>query len=318
MNMCRKYINSLSLLLRVYIITPLALFGSICVFAGKPLVDNSVSQAQWILIDDFESGTLSSDWIKKDTKNDTKPRVENPQITDVFFEGKELESQSPEGTALEGTLKNYFLLKKPAAEGVVGNRKALTFKKLPVEIPVGEIYTLFSRVNIEYFPNNHVYGLSNLDAQGIEENDYNAFEPSLRITDKFESNGYKNDGTLMVKTHDGYAKIIDPLSKKEAKPAEANVWYDIWLVVDNNTLKNGGQIYDVYIRGGEFKTQKKVYSGANFRMEREQPLTYFLMNCNTGPSDKPYGNGGVRYDDLYMHKGIQLDYPVLHQVDMKK
>lgn len=312
--MCRKCIGSLSLILRVYIISPLVLFGSVYVSADKqPLTANSASPTQWILIDDFESGELSADWIKKDTKNDTKPRVENPQITDVFLEGK-----ASEDASLEGELKNHFLLKKPAAEGIVGNRKALTFKKLPVGISVGDVYTLFSRINIEYFPNNHVYGLSNLDAKGIEENDYNAFEPSLRITDKFESNGYKNDGTLMVKTHDGYAKIIDPLSKKEAEPAEPNVWYDIWLVIDNNTLKNGGQTYDVYVRGGEFKTQEKVYSGANFRMEREQPLTYFLMNCNTGPSDKPYGNGGVRYDDLYMHKGINLDNPVLPRADIKK
>lgn len=311
--MYRKYLSSLSLVFYVYVTSPLILLGSACVFADKPLVDNSVSSAPWILIDNFESGVLSPDWIKKDTKNNTNPRVENPQITDVFLEDKASES-----TLSENVLKNYFLLKKPAAEGVVGNRKALTFKKLPVEIPVGETYTIFSRVNIEYFPNNHVYGLSNLDAKGIEENDYNAFEPSLRITDKFESNGYKNDGTLMVKTHEGYAKIIDPLTKREAKPAQANVWYDIWLIVNNNTQANGGQTYDVYVRGGEFKTQEKVYSNANFRMEREKPLTYFLMNCNTGPSDKPYGNGGVRYDDLYMRKGIELDYPVLFDGNVKK
>ena len=305
--MYRKYLNLLSLILCVYAVGPLALFASVRVFAEKPRVDNSAS-SQWILIDDFESGALSADWIKKDTRNDTKPRIENPQVTEVVLEDKGSVSAS----------KNYFLLKKPAAEGVMGNRKALTFKKLPVDIPVGEIYTVFSRVNVEYFPNNHVYGLSNLDAKGIEVNDYNAFEPSFRITDKRESNGYKNDGTFMVKTHNGYKKIIDPLSKKEAKPAQTNVWYDVWLVVNNNTLENGGQTYDVYVRGGEFKTQEKVYSAANFRMERERPLTYFLMNCNTGPSNKPYGNGGVRYDDLYMHKGIELGYPLFSGVAIKK
>lgn len=297
-----------------------ALFSSVYVFADEPMPPKSASLTQWVLIDDFESGVLSSEWIKKDTKNDTNPYVENPQVTDVF---SETSHQISEDTNLvnpssENVLKNYFLLKKPAAEGVVGNRKALTFKKLPVDIPVGETYTIFSRVNIEYFPNNHVYGLSNLDAKGIEKNDYNAFEPSLRITDKFESNGYKNDGTLMVKTHDGYAKIIDPRSQKDAKPAQTDVWYDIWLVVNNDTLENGGQTYDVYVRGGEFKTQKKVYHGAKFRMEREEPLTYFLMNCNTGPSDKPYGNGGIRYDDLYMQKGVKLDNPVLFNVSIGK
>lgn len=253
------------------------------------------SKNTWLLIDNFESKQLANDWIKKDTKNDTQPRIENPQVSEI---------------QQEANLSNRFLMKKPAAEGVVGNRKALTFKKLPTAIAVGDTYTIYSRVNIEYFPNNHVYGLSNLGPEGIAANDYNAFEPSLRITDKFESNGYKNNGTLMVKTHDGYARIFNPLTQKEAKPAAANTWYEIWLVVNNNTVANGGQKYDVYVRGGEFKQQAKVFSGANFRMERELPLTYFLMNCNTGPADKPYGNGGIRYDDLYMHPGTALDAPI--------
>lgn len=318
--MYRKYLTPLLLTRCAYVTGCFALFSSVYVFADKPLLTQPAPLTQWILIDDFESGVLSTEWIKKDTKNDTNPRVENPQVTHVFSEVSHVipEDKKLVNPSSDNTLKNHFLLKKPAAEGVVGNRKALTFKKLPVDISVGETYTIFSRVNIEYFPNNHVYGLSNLDAKGIEENDYNAFEPSLRITDKFESNGYKNDGTLMVKTHDGYAKIIDPQSQKEAKPAEAGVWYDIWLVVNNDTLENGGQTYDVYVRGGEFKTQEKVYHGANFRMEREEPLTYFLMNCNTGPIDKPYGNGGVRYDDLYMRKGVALDNPVLLGVHVDK
>ena len=79
--------------------------------------------------------------------------------------------------------------------------------------------------------------------------------------------------------------------------------------VNNAKLDQGGQTYDVYVRGGEFEEQALVYQGADFRMKRELPLIYFLSNCNTGPSDHPYGNGGVLYDDIYMSKGVRLTTP---------
>ena len=246
----------------------------------------------WLLVDDFERSNLGA-WEKRDTKNNTSPYVENPQVTEIRKEES----------------GNRYLIKKPAADGVVGNRKALSFVKLPAPVPVGDTYTFFTRVNVEYFPNNHVFGLSNLDPNGITEHDYNAFEPSLRITDKRESSGLKNDGTLMVKLGKGYAKIENKALKQSAKPLTPGLWYDVWYVVNNAKLDQGGQTYDVYVRGGEFEEQALVYQGADFRMKRELPLIYFLSNCNTGPSDHPYGNGGVLYDDIYMSKGVRLTTP---------
>lgn len=251
------------------------------------------SPSRWILIDDFEHADADMTWQKRDTKNETSPRIDNPQVT----------------IRKKGDADNHFLLKKPAPEGVVGNRKALTFKALPQIVAVGDTYTFFTRVNIEYFPNNHVFGLSNLDGAGITKNDYNALEPSIRITDKLESNGFKNDGTLMVKTDEGYNKIQHYAENRSAKPAQANIWYNIWYVVNNAKVAKGGQVFDMYIQGGEFIEQTLVYKNAAFRMKRELPLINFMMNTNTGPVDKPYGNGGVRYDDLYMVKGVLLSFP---------
>ncbi len=71
-----------------------------------------------------------------------------------------------------------------------------------------------------------------------------------------------------------------------------------------------GQQYNVYVQGGEFKNQTLVYKNATFRMKRERPLSYFLANCNTGPHKNPYGNGGLRYDDIYMIKGVNLTNPL--------
>lgn len=80
--------------------------------------------------------------------------------------------------------------------------------------------------------------------------------------------------------------------------------------MNNDNIQNDGQSYDVYIQGGEFSEQTLVYKQADFRMKRAKPLIYFLANCNTGPKKKPYGNGGLAYDDIYMSKGINLTNPI--------
>jgi hypothetical protein len=249
----------------------------------------------WIKVDDFESPDTWEDWTLKDTKNNTSPRVEHPQVTEV---------RSEDGK------NNSYLIKKPAAEGVVGNRKALSYKKLPIPVKVDETYTFYTRINVEYFPNNHVFGLSNLEPEGINLQDYDALEPSLRVTDKRESDGLQNDGTLMVRKDGDYAKIFNPQTNTTAKPMQINTWYEVWYVVNNEKVSKGGQCYDVYLRGGdEFPQQQSVYSKADFRMQRELPLIYFMANCNTGPADAPYGNGGLLYDDLYMAAGKVLTVP---------
>ena len=253
----------------------------------------------WLLIDDFERGNSVDNWTKADTKNETKPLINEPQVTLRKIE-----------TTSKGT--NAYLLKKPAPEGVVGNRKALTFKALPQIVEVGEIVTFYTRINVESFPNNHAFGLSNMGPDDIKKHDYNAFEATLRVTDKSESSGLKNTGALMVKVVNGYANVKHNLAKNErdAKPLEPGQWYKIWYVVNNAPKKQGGQTYDVYLQGGgEFPEQTLVYKNASFRMQREWPLTYFLMNCNTGPIGKPYGNGSLKYDDIYMAKGIRLTRP---------
>lgn len=261
---------------------------------GVALVETPTKTSSWIRIDDFESSDSIESWTLVDTRNDTDPRVENPQITEVRAEND-----------------NNYLLKKPAAEGIIGNRKALSYMKLPVPVKVGETYTFYVRFNVEYFPNNHVFGMSNLEPDGINQYDYDAFESTLRITDKHESDGTKNDGTLMVRKDGGYAKIRNELAGKVSGPLQTDTWYEAWLVADNRKANEGGQKYDVYLRGGdEFPEQLKVYVEADFRMKRELPLIYFLANCNTGPVDNPYGNGGLRYDDIYMAPGVVLTAPI--------
>jgi len=249
----------------------------------------------WLLVDDFESADSKPYWGHVDADNQTEPFVPNPQVAEVRFD--------------EGD-DNHFLIKKPAQEGIVGNRKALSYVRLPQALEVGETATFYTRVNVEYFPNNHSFGLSNLSAAGIAEENYNAFEPMIRITDKLESNGYKNDGTLMVMVEDrAYAKILNPGTGKPASPMASDTWYELWYVVNNAPKASGGQSYDVYIRGGAFETQQRVFTGASFRMQREQPLISFIAICNTGSKKKPYGNGGVRYDDIYMANGTVLSTP---------
>jgi len=270
----------------------------LCLFSTLSACSNihKNTSSDWLLIDNFENSL--SKWQSVDTQNETKPQVKNPQITVI---------QSEQAT----TSTNHYLLKKPARDGIVGNRKALSYTKLPQAVEVGQIYTFYIRINVAEFPNNHAFGLSNLTPELINKHAYDAFEPTLRVTDKTESNGFVNDGALMVKTDSGYSNIQNYTTKQSAKPLQTNTWYDVWYVVNNSAASEHGQQYNVYVKGGEFKKQTLVYKNAQFRMKREQPLIYFLANCNTGPIKKPYGNGGLRYDDLYMSKGINLNYPTL-------
>ena len=126
---------------------------------------------RWILVDDFESDVALESWTNVDAQNDTDPHVPNPQIAEV---------RNDQDTG------NRYMIRKPAADGVVGNRKAIGFVPLPTPVEVGETYTFFTRVNVEYFPNNQSFGLVNVAATDIPGKHYDSFEPMLRITDKFE------------------------------------------------------------------------------------------------------------------------------------
>ncbi|MFK8032267.1 MAG: hypothetical protein AB8G18_18720 [Gammaproteobacteria bacterium] len=258
--------------------------------------NQSSSQSTWLLVDDFESGEFLKDWTNIDVQNDTNPHVPNPQVSEVRYSAEK---------------KNHFMLRKPAADGVVGNRKAIGFTPLPEPVPVGDTFTFYTRFNVEYFPNNHSFGLINVPASDVPAQHYNSFEPMIRITDKRESDGFKNNGTLMVLSGDkAYSKISNPATGKPAKPLEPDEWYEVWYVVNNAPVESGGQQYDVYLRGGEFKSQKLVFKSAIFRMRRNQPLTHFMAITNTGSKKQPYGNGGVRYDDIYMAPGRYLKSPI--------
>ncbi len=256
----------------------------------------STGQSPWLLVDDFESEQVLERWTNIDVQNDTDPHVPNPQISEVRD---------------DPATGNHYMLRKPAADGIVGNRKAVGFTQLPVPVQVGETYTFYTRVNVEYFPNNQSFGIVNVSAADIPAQHYDSFEPMIRITDKRESDGSKNDGTLMVLSggNKAYSKIVNPETGKPAAPMQADQWYELWYVVNNAPREAGGQRYDLYVRGGEFATQQLVFNNADFRMQRAQPLMFFMTISNTGPKRAPYGNGGVRYDDIYMAPGRELSTP---------
>ena len=169
----------------------------------------------WLVIDTFNTKTLTG-WQLADTQNNTIPFLENAQVTEIRPFDSDLASDlasASDSVSASNSIKgatanappaaptpvptsdlgvnNGYLIKKPAPDGVVGNRKALSFKALPKPVPVGETYTFYTRVRVERFPNNHAFGISNMHPADIIKHGYNAFEPTLRVTDKAESNGFK-------------------------------------------------------------------------------------------------------------------------------
>ncbi len=271
----------------------LAVFAVAACTIASPSVSGE-RPSSWLLVDNFESGL--NGWTNIDAQNDTDPYVPDPQISEL---------------RVEAEFANHYMLRKPAADGVVGNRKAIGYTPLPVPVGCDETWTFYTRVNVEYFPNNHSFGLGNVPMAEIPDYHYDSFEPMIRITDKTESDGYKNDGTLMVLSGDEktYSKITRPSTGAPAEPMKPGEWYELWYVVNNSRREDGGQRYDLFVRGGEFAEQQFVFEGADFRMRRELPLTFFMAISNTGPKKSPYGNGGVRYDDIYMAPGRNLTAP---------
>ena len=61
----------------------------------------------WLLVDDFESGLELQDWVNIDAQNDTDPHVPSPQISEI---------------RVDANTGNRYMIRKPAADGVVGNR----------------------------------------------------------------------------------------------------------------------------------------------------------------------------------------------------
>ena len=272
--------------------------ASLLVVAYSPL---QAKENKWSLVDNFQESkkSLSAQWHIRDVQNETIPFVESPQVAEI--------KQEPNSS-------NRYYLKKAAQNGVIGNRKALSYIRLAREIKVGEIATFYTRIMVESFPNNHSFGLSNQTPSNIDTLSYNAFEPMLRITDKTESNGLINTGALMIirASLNGKAQYQDVNNEQKnqpAQPLQVGEWYEVWYVVNNQTKANGGQRYSVYMRGGEFEKQQRVYQNAEFRMQREADLQYFVTISNTGPQKQPYGNGGLAFDDIYMTEGIVLNRP---------
>ena len=261
----------------------------------RPTADLEERQSMWLLVDDFESGL--DRWTHLDVENNTDPFVPDPQIAEI---------------RVDAQTDNHLMITKPAADGVVGNRKAIGFMPLPVIVQTGETYTFYTRIKVEYFPNNQSFGLTSVPASEIPNNDYNSFEPMIRVTDKTEGSGFKNNGTLQVLGGGDmrYSYIVDPATGESAQPLQTDEWYEVWYVVNNAPHDEGGQRYDLYVRGGEFERQQLVFEDAVFRMRRTLPLEYFMTICNTGPHDRPYGNGGVMYDDIYMTPGRELSSPI--------
>ena len=95
------------------------------------------TQSRWLLVDDFESGL--GQWTHVDVENNTDPFVPDPQIAEIHIDAE---------------TGNHFILRKPAVDGLVGNRKAIGFAPLPVNVEAGETYTFYTRISVEYFPNN--------------------------------------------------------------------------------------------------------------------------------------------------------------------
>ena len=106
-----------------------ALMCVACTYQSK--TDTDGIPTRWLLVDNFEAAQALHGWTNIDVQNDTDPFVPNPQISEI---------------RVEAETGNQFMLRKPAADGVVGNRKAIGFK------PIRSIRVLMSSTSRTIIP----------------------------------------------------------------------------------------------------------------------------------------------------------------------
>ncbi|KAF0094385.1 MAG: Na-Ca exchanger/integrin-beta4 [Puniceicoccaceae bacterium 5H] len=175
------------------------------------------------------------------------------------------------------------------AEGVYTHALA----QLPRRIEVGETVTFYSRMRVEDFATNQVWGLVNVPATNILSERFEAFDAMGRWTDDLGAN------RLQIRDDTSYQLAGGTYGTGQ--------WQEVWMVVRNGGEASGGQTFDVYARpSGSTAAPTRVYTDAGFRIARETPMAFFQIIASKATDGK---GAAVAYDDLFLAAGEVLDAP---------
>lgn len=227
----------------------------------------------WLLVSNFEHAGTMGEWRYRET------------------DGPAWQSFPWDTTGVVSELSGNHYFEVGARAGFSGRSHARI--PLPRRIEVSENVTLYARMRIDDFATNQVWGLVNVAADEVFSLGYDAYDAIGRWTDE--------NGSPQLLVRD------DAFYQPAAGTYAAGRWYEAWLVARNGGEASGGQTFDLYTRveaSGE--APALVYSDAGFRLARETPFEFFQIIANNGSGGK---TGTVRYDDLFLFPGVNLDAP---------
>ncbi|MBX3425546.1 MAG: hypothetical protein KF688_07705 [Pirellulales bacterium] len=153
-----------------------------------------------------------------------------------------------------------------------------------------ESATYFFRFNSKTDVPNHNLGLG--DKATTATADFGDYEAQLRIKQGTSA------GTVAIDARNGGG-----FSATLASGLALNAWYNVWMVVDQAT-----DTYDVYMNQGDGDAtagNKLNASPLAFRNGTSDDLNVFLALAGSAPVDN-----GVRVDDLFYFKGLDLTNPL--------
>jgi hypothetical protein len=222
-------------------------------------------------------------------------------------------------TPATGSSKSIMLRAGDPEEGTPINAISISAYNLPVEVPVGEVVTIYFHFAVERpeGARNFVVSEKIFTNSNTKDNLEGSWGDGTCIQ-------WNSASALLIHQGDGYIPANEDTTMNKM---QSEVWYDMWLHIDNQATTTGdtlGSRYDLYIRGGQYgdtithlPNTADIFQSAEFepwlfRDDNDRPLRSVHFPMGTGnPASNYVGTAAIYINDLQMYLGdFVLEVPV--------
>lgn len=232
------------------------------------LLAGTLSFAEWVVLDDFEREINNAPLYPEiDLSNSLASHGWLFFSDDVADINPEQCSENPAGCI--GIRQhmvdpwdsgNKVMMLQNAPEGIDWSGRQYTYMYLPMEAPKESVITIYHRIAFEEESGPAMTWGAWVQSQ--ERPEEGTWPPAPDAA--FNSFDWGNIVTRWRMLIDGFLQTEDGFASPEENvlsnaPMEANVWYDLFHVIDN-----ANETYDLYARGGEFGDEVvKIFFGSS-------------------------------------------------------
>lgn len=238
--------------------------------------------AQWNLVGNFNDGNATG-WTVTITGPTLAKTPGTATVVDapaaLAAQGKVLRLYPGETAGGAAALSYNYTFSLPQAQKITD--------KFPATANTSTLYfkTLSPLVGGAPAILNMTYGLVSAEELGTTPKDWSWGNYSVLMRN--------NAGILDQHTGTGYTQLISTGATPANAVPQSNVWYEYWVVIDRS--KNE---YEGYIRGGQWATQTKVWTGSKHRYDpKGKALDTILMRT---ANDGTTGIDALIFDDFYV------------------